>query len=406
MLYSLLAIAALATAAQGVPARDIYGGDAAIRGRRTGYFHTQRIRGRWWLITPEGNGFLSKGVCHVSYTADVAPSLGYSPYGRATAARYGSEAAWSAAIAARLRAWGLNTAGAWSSTALESQQMAVAPILDLAAAAEPGLWLRGGFPDVFAPAFAAGVRRAAEERCGPRRSNPWLLGYFTDNELRWGPDWRSRESLLETFLGFPEGTPGGDRARAFLAARNSGEPNQAMRDDFLRLVAGEYFRVCRDAIRRADPNHMVIGCRFAGYSPTPVLQAMARYVDLVSYNDYSMEPPVSMFRLLTAMTGKPFMITEFSFKANDSGLPNTKGAGVPVGTQTDRANRFQQYVERLARLPNWVGYHWFEHADEPREGRFDGENSNYGLVDIGDNPWEILTARMAAVNARLEALHK
>ena len=99
------------------------------------------------------------------------------------------------------------------------------------------------------------------------------------------------------------------------------------------------------------------------------------------------------------------MITEFSFKAMDSGLPNTKGAGQPVETQQNRANNFATYVEALMAIPFAVGYHWFEHADEPAEGRFDGENSNYGLVNIKDEPWEILVGRMMQVNGDIEQVH-
>jgi hypothetical protein len=100
------------------------------------------------------------------------------------------------------------------------------------------------------------------------------------------------------------------------------------------------------------------------------------------------------------------MITEFSFKAMDSGLPNTKGAAKPVATQQDRADGFTRYVEALAALPYCVGFHWFEYRDEPKEGRFDGENSNYGLVRIDFTPWDVLTARMKAVNAKLEEMHQ
>jgi hypothetical protein len=96
------------------------------------------------------------------------------------------------------------------------------------------------------------------------------------------------------------------------------------------------------------------------------------------------------------------MITEFSFRAMDSGLPNTKGAGAPVATQQDRADRFEEYVSALASLPNCVGYHWFEWCDEPKQGRFDGENSNYGLVTINDTPWKTLVARVRQVNQGLE----
>jgi len=35
------------------------------------------------------------------------------------------------------------------------------------------------------------------------------------------------------------------------------------------------------------------------------------------------------------VTGKPTMVTEFSFKAMDSGLPNRAGAGEPAPEQPD-----------------------------------------------------------------------
>ena len=49
--------------------------------------------------------------------------------------------------------------------------------------------------------------------------------------------------------------------------------------------------------------------------------------------------------------------------------------------------------------------HWFEHADQPAEGRFDGENSNYGTVSIDDRVYGELTSAMADVNAAAEHLH-
>ena len=384
---------------------DRYGGITSVKGSRTGFFHVEKIGDLWWIVTPDGHGFISKGVCHVSYTADHAPTLGYSPYGRVTAAKYGSAKAWAKATAERMKSWGLNTVGAWSSPEMHSQQLAYAPIINVAASIERDLWLKGGVVDVFSPTFAEGAARVAQQQCAPHKDDPWLLGYFTDNELRWGPDWRSKESLLESFLKMPEGAPGRKKAEAFLKERGrTGELTDEDKAGFLKMVAEQYFRVCRDAIRRADPNHMIIGCRFAGYAPQPVLEGLKGYVDIVSYNDYSFEPPVWNLDRIVQITGRPFMITEFSFKAKDSGLPNTKGAGLPVETQKDRADRFEKYVATLAKMPAWVGYHWFEWCDEPKEGRFDGENSNYGLVRIDDTPWEILTERFKTVNARLEAL--
>lgn len=464
------------------------------RGTATGFFHTQQIDGVWWLVDPEGELFLSKGVNHVSYTADHAPALGYSPYGRVTAEKYGSAEAWAQAAVARLRSWGFNTIGAWSSPETFRQGMAYTLILDIGATAG-GEWQRGTFPDVFSEGFRQAARRVAEEKCAPRREDPLLLGYFTDNELRWGPDWRSDQGLLADFWEFPAESPGKQEAVRFLREhyptieafnrawgtsfasfealqqvphlKAVGEtlrqaqwavlqhrvlgnfPREAilwylrhwyetiekfnarwetdfhsfeevlqeqpftpqaqelanLEAGFLRRVAAQYFKVCAEAIREWDPHHLILGCRYAGYAPDEVVQSMGDHVDVVSYNNYDFRPPVEKLRQIHEWTGKPVMLTEFSFKAMDSGLPNTRGAGQPVQTQAERADCFEAYVTALLQLPFAVGFHWFEYADEPAEGRFDGENSNYGLVNIRDEPWEILTTRMREVNARLEKIH-
>jgi hypothetical protein len=386
------------------PAYDEFGGWAGLRGRRTGYFHTENIGGQWWLVTPRGNVFFSKGVCAVSFIGDSIRMTRSRPYNDLVVNKYGSAGAWAAATAKRLRDWGLNTTGAWSSGEMQTARVPYAPILDLAASSVKDLWLKGGVFDVYSPSFRANLEQTAQRLCTPRRGDPWLVGYFTDNELRWGPDWRSPESLLESYLKLPQKAPGRQRANAFL--KQQGHSNGPMSKQetslFQEQIAREYFRLCHDAIRRYDPHHLLLGCRFGGTAPLPVLRGIGRNVDVVSLNDYNHQVPLALCQILTAVTGRPMMITEFSFRAMDSGLPNTKGAGEPVATQQDRADRFEAYVTALATLPNCVGYHWFEWCDEPKQGRFDGENSNYGLVKIDDTPWKTLVARVRQVNQGLE----
>ena len=53
---------------------DEYAGWRKIRGIKTGFFHTQRIGGRWWFVTPQGHGFFSMGVNTVHYAADLSVS--------------------------------------------------------------------------------------------------------------------------------------------------------------------------------------------------------------------------------------------------------------------------------------------------------------------------------------------
>jgi hypothetical protein len=386
-----------AVAGRADSAYDPYGGWLAVSGTKTGYFHTQQIDGRWWLVTPDGHAFFSKGVDNVTYRPEAASSP------KAPA----DPNAWATAAVRQLREWNFNTAGAWSAPELYGKRIVYAPVINIAASVQRDVWLKGGVVDYFSDAYHDAANRAAARMCAPHAKDPWLLGYFTDNELRWGRDWRSEESLLDGYLKMAENAPGRKKALDFLKARgrDAESATGADRDDFVGIVAAEYARVAHEAIRRADPNHLILGCRFAVYPGDIAMRAVAPYFDVISFHSYNAKAPVERLEQIHKVTGKPTMLTEFSFKAMDSGLPNTKGAAKAVPTQQDRADGFAAFVGDLAALPSCVGFHWFEYRDEPAEGRFDGENSNYGIVKIDFSPWEVLVGRMKQVNAGIETVH-
>jgi len=413
-------------AAQGPRAEEapvsVYGGRSAAISPATGWFRTAREDGRWWLVDPAGRRFLSIGVNHVSYAADMIRGTDRSPYREAVSQKYGPPPEWADPTIKRLKGWGFNTIGAWSDPITWRQQMPYTVILDFARQVK---WQEGQqFPDVFSPDFAQAARRTARRVCRPLADDPWLIGYFTDNELHWGPDWRTSDSLFAEFLKFPDPSPGRRAVLNFLARRYltidqlnedwgaqyesfaqigrlpqvGAHIPQDDEDGFLLLVADRYFTLTQEAIRAADPNHLILGCRFAGAAPKPVLEAMKDHVDVVSLNHYDVHPPRAALRDIHRLTGCPVILTEFSYRGRDSGLPNTRGAGVVVDTQQDRAESFARYVQELIALPMVVGYHWFEHADEPAEGRFDGEDSNYGLVNLQDEPYPALVETMSRIN--------
>ena len=429
------------------------------------FFHAEKVNGRWWLISPDGHRFISKGVTTVQLAPDVIQSTDKSPYLETNKAKYGNPVAWRKAAATRLIGWGFNSLGAWSDEAVseivvDNQRLAYAPIVDLGAKfvgekQKGAAWLHGIFPDVFDPDFEPMAQQLSRERCTPRAGDRWLLGWFTDNELRWGPDWRGSDELLTMFLALPASVPGKKAAvdlmrerygdvkkfnavwntafaswdeltqtnsihppvvRKAIYAQNQETERQANEADpkraafvadceaFLARLAERYFRITSEAIKAADPNHMNFGCRFAYVPPQPVIAAVAKYVDAISFNSYQLDPREVISRY--SAFGKPLIIGEFSFRSADSGLPNTKGAGPKVKTQAERAAAFKNYVTLALQNPNLVGYHWFEHCDQPKEGRFDGENSNYGVVNIRDEAYQDLTRAMTEINAKAETLHE
>ena len=48
------------------------------------------------------------------------------------------------------------------------------------------------WPDVFDPKWVEQVNQRAMDQCGKLKSDPWLLGYFTDNELPWEHEDKAR----------------------------------------------------------------------------------------------------------------------------------------------------------------------------------------------------------------------
>ncbi len=393
---SLLLIFALIPAC-GRAQYDAYGGWTKLQGKKTGFFHTEVIGGRWWLVTPEGNVFFAKGVESI----DLGPDRNNPPPDMEKAAKE---------LAEQLKSWNFNSAG---SRRLKLPGMPYALNVGLASSSTRDLWLLGIVPDYFSPEFRDAVERRAAEVCAPLADDPWLIGYFTDNEIRWVPDIRSNDSVLEAFLKKDPDSPGYKRAIAFLKERGR-TPETVSFDDmaaFLELAAGEYGRLAHAAIRKHDKNHLILGSRFNSRAPLELTRALAPYYDVFSFNNYDHRAPLYKLGEIARISGKPTMVTEFSFKAMDSGLYNTIGAGQPVATQEDRADLFTAYVQDLARLSSCVGYYWFKYRDQPKEGAgsrspggWGGENSNYGLVKIDGSPWTLLVNRMTEVNGGIEEI--
>jgi hypothetical protein len=440
-----------------------WGGIADGRFRPTGFFRVDQCDGVFWLVDPDGGRFLSKGVNSVRFDQDAIQNSNRIPYAEACRKIYGGESAWRMAAARRLASWRFNTLGSWSDEAVATAAplpLAVTPNLDLGMSfarpknERPQSEQEQVFPDVFDPKFDSHIHREARESCEKRRDDPGIIGWFIDNELCWGPDWRGPDELLTLFLNRPAASPGRAAAITWLrehhhdferfnfswrtpaqswdelietrriappyrrqpsyerSARNKDEDNLADPgrgafavdcDAFLALLAERYFDMTSAAIKAADPHHLVLGCRFAFPPPAAVIDATARHVDVISFNCYGLDADGAIDAY--AVTGKPCLIGEFSFRAADSGLPNTIGAGPQVATQTERAAAFRHYVTAALQKRTLVGYHWFEHADEPAEGRTDGENSNYGIVTINDRVYEELPRTMTSVNAEAEDLH-
>jgi agarase len=151
---------------------------------------------------------------------------------------------------------------------------------------------------------------------------------------------------------------------------------------------------------------------------------MIPYVDVFSYNCYFLVQNIQdkqkfqeIIQKHTYLSGKPVMITEFSFLGADAGYPNKWPEEskypkpgileVMVENQKERAESTKSYIKALIEIPQVIGYHWFQYADYPFEGRAnDGVAANYGLVKINDESWEKLTVALSNINKQAEKIQK
>ncbi|GAA2811777.1 hypothetical protein [Nonomuraea dietziae] len=135
--------------------------------------------------------------------------------------------------------------------------------------------------DPFDPEFAAKLdRHIAARGLAARSTDPWLIGYFFDNERGWNAD-VVKEILLKdatlpakrAFATYMAGAYGQDLARVNAVLGVTADsfealaatpidvaklPAQDMKG-FIRLASKTYYTAVRTAIRKQDPHHLFLG---------------------------------------------------------------------------------------------------------------------------------------------------
>ena len=389
--------------------------------------------GRWWFVDPDGKRFFLNGIGMVNHMGHHSAKLGYAPYARTVQRKYPTLEDWATNTLSRLTSWGFNML---SSSAGELLRRGM-PHADVLAVGQEFsscgdefdiLPCDGGpcsgFPNVFHPKWEAYCRYIAR-KCAASRNDRWVLGWYIDNELAWWGDRRKfRTSPSRGLFDACARKSAEHTARraldAFLKERGLASPEAATEEvtrEFIRLIARRYFETAARAIREADPNHLVLGCRFAGLptSDPVVWEECGRFCDVVSVNTYPLvdldrgialngldkkaRPFAEEIAERARMAGKPFIVTEWSFVALDSGLPCMHGAGQRFFTQRERAQATSILARTLYALPECAGYVYFMWSDQPKVGKNGekSENCNYGLVDANDNPWPEQVAALSEV---------
>jgi len=416
----------------------------------TGWFRTEKVKDKWWMVDPEGRLFWTTGINCMATTSGITGIEGREQYfedlpmGKDPRVQFYDKGLWSSHgfykdkvpfkayqfhqsnlfekygenwlqeyrenIHSRLKSWGFNTIGFVSDEGATKMQLT--PYVG-------SIWIRdtpriegsngywGKFHDVFDPGFRLAVRNSMESQ-KKGAGDPYCLGYFVDNELSWGDTGSLAEATLQSQATQPakiefvedlkrKYSEIDDLNQAWESNHSSWEKLLSSRDVPTSIKAKEdlsdfYSKVALTYFRtiKEELNRIAPNQMYIGcrfaWSNNDITLKAA-----AQYCDVvSFNKYEYSVETLSMPDGvdKPIMIGEFHFGSLDRGSLHL---GVKAAkNQEHRGELYQNYIEGALTNPQIVGAHWFQYIDEATSGREDGENYNVGFVSITDTPYSEL----------------
>ena len=389
--------------------------------------------GVWWFIAPDNHlDFLNTVTTVQPYQLARAPRgiIFQSRDYDGSPTNPGNYRLWAEQTLKRVYAAGFKGLGAWCHPIFHELPVPMTRDLNIWAST-PATAIRFYDPD-WLPSAETTIRTAAVAL----KDNKYLIGYFLDNELdfsdgRVGPglyfdnlpaDNPNRKQVVEVIRNL---WPQLDQVNAAwgwqlanwaaldqikVLPREPVESYTHLQSAWLEHLMGDYFRHTSELVRKYDPNHLVLGIRLAGYAPEEVIRASRGFTDVQSLNYYVSDALLDnqLFRNLSELSDQPVVLSEYSFHALDgrSGNRNTIGFAAQVTDQQARADAYRLFTTRCARTPWVIGADWFQWADEPPSGRSsDGEDVNFGVVDVDDREYPLLVDSIRKTASQLNPLH-
>lgn len=395
-----------------LPQLSKYGGILQYKEEATGFFHVKKINDRWWGIDP-------LGYRYVNVALNSLTSKGSKGMQKALKEKFGTEENWMKETINMLHEYGFNCTGSWSDheDIIQANLNAEKPMaytinwnfMSSYGRKRGGTYQQAGhvgYPNdaifVFDPEFETFCYEHAKQLLA-YKDDPNLFGYFSDNEMPF------KFEAIDNYLSLPDGDYGRVAAENWLKEQGitKEQITDKHREIFMALVGEIYFSVVSKAIKKYDPNHMYIGARF--YSSEKhhekFMRVAGKYLDIVSNNYYNhWTPDPTHMAEWAEWTGRPFIITEYYTKGEDSGMGNISGAGWIVRTQEDRGLFYQNYNLALLESKNCVGWHYFKYIDnDPNQKGVDPSNvdANKGIISNRYIPWTPMLDKMKEMNTQV-----
>jgi hypothetical protein len=354
---------------------DRYGGNTALKGKATGWFHTEQIGGRWFFITPEGNAFFSLGVTHTGET------IRQDERGVFASRFENSEEKMGAFFLQNLRDWGFNSAGYGALEMMETQIPYVATIWTegpRSKSAGP----KSQNTDLFDPAVQERLRGKVRAAAKRHVSNPWCLGHVFIDLPIWSLKANPGPTYVEFLRSLPAEAPGHQALKALPQADDGA---------LTCHIAETYYALVCDELRKADPHHLILGDRFmvnpdstAIHTPDAILKVAARFVDAFAFQPMGTQKPLKTYLdHVLALTGKPSLLADVNTMTS---RPEKDLADTTV-YETQAGEHTLAYYLDAASSPACLGLHRCTLRDYfPWNPQF----HRRGLLKADDSPYPLL----------------
>lgn len=409
----------------------------------TGAFRTERIDGRWHLVTPSGHLFFSFGVDTLRHQTDVSNGNRHPDWYETVPPKNGAMSfthwnlqrkfgrsdylsAYYGFIHRRLAGWGFNTIGRWGAWCLPAAGR-TPYLLQLESPAKaprlPGTHIYDVFHPDFGNRFRSGVAEQAhkEPAIADAAADPFCLGLSIDNELpvnimltvMMAQDFRAspaKNAFLERIRAkYPTLASINDAWGTKLATwpelmslqipvPGAGFATDA--EEFRLEWLRRYFRTAREAIKGIAPERLYFAAAFAGMEhPVSAWDAAAEAADVLVADIHGRDCSSLAPLCSPAAPERPLLVGAFTFGCRDRGM--FAAGPVPLPSQLARAEALRTFARGALGNPFVIGCHWFQYRDQPLIGRDDGEAFEIGLVDVCDRPYPDVIAAAREIGENL-----
>lgn len=422
---------------------DKYGGWKGKKFKATGFFRAEKDE-RWWLVTPEGNAFISLGINH------FMPYLFQQKY---------NNSAWQNLLGVKkgkgqefneaLRNWflktckdfGFNTVGCHNAVNLINDPTPTMAYMHPIKFIDVPHWKTEvpdeSFLDVFSTGFEHRCDKLARKFALPLKDDPYLLGYsMTDCTLFTHEDCRERTDVIggrrrKSRIGFvqrlrnlPDSAAGKQvyvQLMQKLYRENIQDFNQVyqtsfvsftelakaqnwrmhihlhngfeVRDniEFLKLVVDKYYEVAKNSIHKYDPNHMFVGDKLNANTDSidSVLPVTSKYTDIIFYQMYARyEVQKAGLDRWVSLVDKPIINGDSAYTMVTEHMPRPYG---PVADNLEERAQWTDefFVNSFARK-NFVGWHYCGLIDATNQNPHKKMRQHSGLMTDFGKPYPIL----------------